>query len=86
MLEQCSNALDEGLEYVAARIFDAVDYERTIYGRAALIRITHPNAIKGTPPLWIYKNTITAGEHTVPPGYEVEVIDGWIKLTKSSVA
>lgn len=70
------------MEYIRGRIFDAVDHDRTITCRGTLIRISNPNAAKGTAPYWIQEETTQDAEYTVPAGYEVEVIDGWVKLSK----
>jgi len=70
------------MEYIRGRIFDAVDHERTITCRGTLIRISNPNAAKGTAPYWIREKITEDVDYTVPAGHEVEVIDGWIKLSK----
>lgn len=63
-----------------------MDYERTIFGRGALIRVSDPKAAKGTAPHWKYDDSASDTEHVVPKGLEVEVIHGWVKLTKSTGA
>jgi hypothetical protein len=51
-----------------------------------LVRISDPKAAKGTVPYWKYNDSMTDAEHAVPARFEVEVIDGWVKLTKSAAA
>lgn len=74
------------MEYISARIIDGVDYARKIECRGELIRISDPGGKAGTAPYWVYENLTAIGEHDVPPSFEVEVINGWIKLTKSAAA
>lgn len=73
-------------EYIRGRIFHAVEYERKITFRGALMRITNPNAPKGTKPLLELDDVTQNAEYHVPAGYKVEVIDGWVELTKSAGA
>lgn len=77
---------DQDLEYISAGILDGVGYARKIECKGELIRISNPKAKAGTPPHWVYENVATMGEHNVPPTFEVEVINGWVKLTKFVVA
>ncbi|KAF8850248.1 hypothetical protein BDZ45DRAFT_204755 [Acephala macrosclerotiorum] len=73
---------EEQQEYYRGHIFDAADHDRTITCRGTLIIIYDPNAAKGTTPYWKYKVPTQDAEHDVPAGYEVKVIDAWVKLTK----
>jgi hypothetical protein len=77
---------EQNLEYVAAGILEGVDYARKIECKGELIRISDPKAKAGAAPHWVYENVVTIGEHIVPPLFEVEIINGWVKLTKSAVA
>jgi len=74
---------EQDKEYIAARIFDGIDHARKIECRGELIRISDPK-VKGVEPYWVYESTTTNAEHDVPPGFEIEVINGWVKLTKSA--
>lgn len=72
----------ERQQYIHGRISDAVEYERTITFRGALTRISDPTRVIPTEPP---RRNITKDEtHAVPAGLEVEVIDGWVTLTKSA--
>jgi hypothetical protein len=75
-------ALQGKREYIRGHIFDAVDYERTILCRGSLITVFDPKAPKDSEPRWKYTDTAKDAEHSVPPGFEVEVLDGWVRLTK----
>lgn len=50
------------------------------------MRITNPNAPKGTKLLLELDDVTQNAEYHVPAGYKVEVIDGWVELTKSAGA
>lgn len=63
-----------------------MEYERKIIFRGALIRITNPNAPKGTKPLLELDDVEENAEYSIPVGCKVEVIDGWVELTKSAGA
>lgn len=69
-------------ECIRGYIFDVVDYERKITCRGSLITVFDPKALKDTEPYWKYKNIAKDAEYRVPPGFEVEVLDGWVMLTK----
>ncbi len=73
-------ALDEKEEYIPSHIFDAVDFERSITGRGTLIMVYNPSA--PTPSYWEHTSTAEDATGRVPAGYEVKVIDGWVKMTK----
>jgi hypothetical protein len=73
-------------EYLPSHRFLAVDYERTITGRGTSIIVFDPRAGKETPLYWNYENTQEDASSPVPPGYEVEVIDGLVKMTTSAAA
>ncbi|OCL07912.1 hypothetical protein AOQ84DRAFT_50823 [Glonium stellatum] len=73
-------------EYIPARIFDAEKEDRKIAFKGALIRISDPNAGKGTEDLVDLRDITQYEYYTVPAGFELEVIDGWVKLTKSSAS
>lgn len=77
---------EEQLEYIPARIFDAVKEDRKIKFKGALIRISDPNAGKGAEDLVDLRDIMQSKEYTIPAGFEVEVIDGWVKLTKSAAS
>ena len=69
-------------EYIRGHIFDAVDYERKLKCRGSLITVFDPKAPKDSAPHWKYKDRAKDAEYSVPPGFEVEVINGWVMLTK----
>jgi hypothetical protein len=48
--------------------------------------IFDPKAAKDTPLYWEYTNTKEDATSPVPPGFEVEVIDGSVKMTTSAAA
>jgi hypothetical protein len=75
-------ALGGGTEYIRGHIFDAVDYERKLICKGSLITVFDPKAPKDSAPYWKYKNIAKEAEHSVPPGFEVEVLNGWVVLTK----
>jgi hypothetical protein len=77
---------EQNLEYVAAGILEGVNFARRIECKGELIRIADPKAKVGAAPHWVYENVATIGEYNVPPLFEVEIINGWVKLTKSAVA
>lgn len=74
--------MKEKEEYLPSHIFDAVNYERRISGKASLIVVFDPSATKDTPPYWVDKNTTKVDGSRVPPGHEAKVIDSRVKLTK----
>ena len=51
-----------------------------------MIRISDPNAGKGAEDLVDLRDIMQSKEYTIPAGFEVEVIDGWVKLTKSAAS
>lgn len=75
-----STDIQENLDYIRGHIFDADDTDRIIQFKGALIRISK----KDTTPLVDLREIKEVGRYRVPAGYEVEVIDGWAKLTKSA--
>lgn len=74
---------EEWPKYYAFHIFEATSDTRKIKCRGEVIRVYDPNVPNGGADFWKYTNTETFGEHDVPAGYEVEVINGSAGLTKS---
>jgi len=85
MAEKIGDTQDNQV-YIRGHIFDGVGYDRTITCKGALIRISDPNAVKGADPYWEYEVTTQDATHLVPAWFGVEVIHGWVKLTKSTAA
>lgn len=77
-----STVQDEPAEYIRGRIFDAVDYERTITCRGTLIMVYKPNPAKDDPENWEHEDPKRVVTRLVPPGFEIKVVDGWVSLTK----
>jgi len=73
-------------EYIRGHIFDAVDYERTLTFKGSLIKIFDPKAPKDSAPYRKYKDIAINAKDSVPPGFEVEVLDGSVMLTKQEPA
>lgn len=73
-------------EYVRGRIFDAANSERKITFRGTLLRITSPNTTEESEPLLDVRDVIENAVYPVPAGFQVKVLDGWVKLTKSAEA
>lgn len=78
------NSSEDMLEYVRGTIFPGEEYEREIKcANVALIRIMDPSAPKGTKPLVKENDIKTTVTYIVPAHFTVEVIDGYMKMTKS---
>lgn len=62
-------------------------YDRKIAcSKGTLITVYDPKAAKGAESYWKQRNITQYVEHSVPAGYEVEVIDSWVKLAKSAAS
>jgi hypothetical protein len=57
-----------------------VDEERNIMGKAKSIIVYHPDAPED-PPHWEHHSTSEVGRGSVPAGYVVRVIGGFLKFT-----
>jgi hypothetical protein len=59
-----------------------VKYERELIGKGTLIIIYNPEASRDEKPYWEYEDRTTETKYPVLAGFEVKVVDGWVKLTK----
>ncbi|KAI7970979.1 hypothetical protein EIK77_005247 [Talaromyces pinophilus] len=78
---QADDTNDKDLPYIRGHIFPPEEFEQTIKCRGALIRISDPNA---TEPYLDLRDIKKDEVHAVPAGHEVEVIHGYVKLTRST--
>jgi hypothetical protein len=67
-------------EFINAKIFEAVDYDRKITGKGKSIMCYDPEADETSEPLWEYENTSITDE-PVPAGHEVRVLSATVKFT-----
>ncbi|OAT13230.1 hypothetical protein BDBG_17754 [Blastomyces gilchristii SLH14081] len=75
----------EQQQYIAFKIFNAVNYERTMMFKGALLRVSKPGTAKN-PQLPDKRDIKTEEPFQIPKNHEVEVIDGWVTLTRSSAS
>ncbi|KAM5434053.1 hypothetical protein McanMca71_001497 [Microsporum canis] len=75
----------EQQRYIRGHIFDAVSYDRTITFKGALLRVSKPGVAKD-PHLPDKRDITTEESFRVPAQHEVEVIHGWVTLTRSTVS
>lgn len=69
-----------GEEYIGVELFPAVDEGRKILCIGKSIIVYHPDAPEN-PPYYEHHDINKVGEGSVPAGYVVRVIGGYVKFT-----
>ncbi|KAH1438806.1 hypothetical protein KXX46_006057 [Aspergillus fumigatus] len=76
-----SNALKGKSEFIAIKLFDPVEYPRTITGKGTLIQIYNPLEDMRLPAYWEWEDENKEGVKDVPAGYKVRVVNAEVKFT-----
>jgi len=79
--ESGAKALSGEAEFIHGKLFEPVDYDRTITGRGTLIQVYDPKVDMATPPYWKYENESEDMTRDVPKGFRVHVVSATVKFT-----
>ncbi|PYI03593.1 hypothetical protein BO78DRAFT_409775 [Aspergillus sclerotiicarbonarius CBS 121057] len=74
-------ALKGEMEEIKTKLFDEVEYPRTIIGKGKLIQIYDPKADMRSPAYWEWEREDKEGKYDVPAGYKVRVVGATVKFT-----
>ncbi|KAF2788650.1 hypothetical protein K505DRAFT_285773 [Melanomma pulvis-pyrius CBS 109.77] len=79
-IEIGAKALKGEEEYIEGKLFEAVNYARTITVKGTLIQIYDPTKDMSSPAYWEYEDEANYDSHDVPAGYKVCVTAAFIQF------
>lgn len=76
-----ARALKGEMEEIKTKLFDEVEYPRTIIGTGLLIQVYDPKADMASLAYGEWESQEKEGKHIVPAGYKVRVVGATVMFT-----